>query len=131
MSLDLVSFNSIKLLTENSGTLAEGRERDDLALLDGVTSPAEEEAEYHSSEPGQRGEKSALGQLEAQRLRQIQHHRVLVEEQQKEVAKVADHQREKRHRAEDLPQWGLLQRGLLRAHRTGLRPLINVFKLYS
>lgn len=88
----------VRVLTEYRGTFAKNGDRDDLVALQRVTAPAEDESEEHPAGPRQTRSYATLRQLESQCVRQVQHHRVLKEEHEKEIAKVAAEQADERHR---------------------------------
>lgn len=69
------------MLTEYSRKFAQKSDADDLLPLDSITCPAKEESEQHPGKPRGASRGAALRQFESQRFGQVQHKRILVEEQ--------------------------------------------------
>lgn len=69
------------MLTEYSRNFAQKSDADDLLPLDSITCPTKEESEQHPGAPRSAGRGAALRQFESQCFGQVQHKRILIEEQ--------------------------------------------------
>lgn len=119
------------MLTKYSRELSQESDADDLPLLDNISAPAEEESEHHSGEPRRTGCGAALRQFKSQCFSQVQHQRILIEEQQKEISEVAYDQTDERYGHSYLPYWCFLPPRLFDPHNSRLCAKSNKLNCFT